>query len=131
MVEKEDPELTSTHEYTKIKITYRATIYENDLKMSRKDSPQLKTKKEPHRWLGVADMQCSQDPHPRLTTHLWREYHNPRGPPQGVRGPSPTSGSPVPEVLHWEDESPRTAGFENQWTYVQESMKAVGNRLHS
>ena len=89
MVEKEDPELTSTHEYTKIKITYRATIYENDLKMSRKDSPQLKTKKEPHRWLGGADMQCSQDPHPRLTTHLWREYHNPRGPPQGVRGPAP------------------------------------------
>ena len=45
MVEKEDPELTSTHEYTKIKITYRATIYENDLKMSRTVFLQLRIEK--------------------------------------------------------------------------------------
>lgn len=39
---REDPELTSSHEHTKIITTYSATIYENDLKTSRKDIPQVK-----------------------------------------------------------------------------------------
>ena len=112
MVEKEDPELTSTHEYTRIQTTYRATIYEN----AQKRFPTTEDKEGTTlSWIGGAETQYSQDPHPRLTTHLWKEYHNPGGPPQGVRGPRPTSGSPIPEVLHGEDESPRTAGFENQW----------------
>ena len=44
MVEYEDSELTSSHGNTKMITTYRATIYENDLKTSRKDFP---LKKEP------------------------------------------------------------------------------------
>ena len=43
MMEKEDPEITSSQGHTKITTTYRATIYENNLKTSRKDFPQLKT----------------------------------------------------------------------------------------
>ena len=43
MVEKEDPELTSSHGHTKITTIYRAVICENDLKSSRKDFLQLKT----------------------------------------------------------------------------------------
>ena len=35
MMEWEDPELTSTHRHTKITTIYRATIDENDLKISR------------------------------------------------------------------------------------------------
>ena len=42
IMEWEDPELTSSHEHTKITTIYRATTYENDLKTSRKDFPQLK-----------------------------------------------------------------------------------------
>ena len=42
MVESEDAELIS-HRHTKITTTYRATIYENNLKASKKDFPQLKT----------------------------------------------------------------------------------------
>ena len=42
MVEQEDPELSSSHNHTKITTIYRATLSENDLKTSRKDSPQLK-----------------------------------------------------------------------------------------
>ena len=43
MAEQEDPELTSSHGYTKITTTYRATVYENDLKTTSKDFPHLKT----------------------------------------------------------------------------------------
>ena len=43
MGEYEDPELTSTYGHTKIITIYRATIYENNLKTSKKDFLQLKT----------------------------------------------------------------------------------------
>lgn len=43
MVEKENPEIISSHGHTKITATYRAIIYENDLETTRKDFPQLKT----------------------------------------------------------------------------------------
>ena len=42
MVEQEDPELTSSHGYSKITTIYRATIHEEDWKTSRKDLLQLK-----------------------------------------------------------------------------------------
>ena len=42
MAEKEDPELTSSHEHTKITSTYRVTFYENNLETSREGFPQLK-----------------------------------------------------------------------------------------
>ena len=42
MVEEEDPELTSFHGHTQIVTLYRATIYENNLKTSRKDFPHLR-----------------------------------------------------------------------------------------
>ena len=42
MVEKEDSELTSFHRHTEITTIYRATIFENHLKSSKKDSLQLK-----------------------------------------------------------------------------------------
>ena len=48
MAEYIDPELTTSHRHTKIRTTYKATIYENDLKTSRKDFPQLKTKRRNH-----------------------------------------------------------------------------------
>ena len=48
MVEYEDPGLASSYEHTKITTTYRQTISENDLKTSRKDFPQLKTKRRNH-----------------------------------------------------------------------------------
>ena len=43
MAEKGDPELTPSHGHTKITTTHREIIYENDLKTSRKEFPQLKT----------------------------------------------------------------------------------------
>ena len=46
MVEKE-PELISSHRHIKITTTYRAIIYDNNLKTNRKDFPQLDMKKEP------------------------------------------------------------------------------------
>ena len=48
MVEEEDPELTSFHGHTQIVTLYRATVYENNLKTSRKDFPQLSKKKKPN-----------------------------------------------------------------------------------
>ena len=42
MLKQDNPELTSSHGYTKITTIYRATIYENDLKTSRNYFPQLK-----------------------------------------------------------------------------------------
>ena len=42
MVEEEDPELTSFHGHTQTVTLYRATIYENNLKTSRKDVPHLR-----------------------------------------------------------------------------------------
>ena len=41
MVE-DDPELTSSHRYTKITAIYRTTIDENNMKTSIKSFPQLK-----------------------------------------------------------------------------------------
>ena len=41
MPESQDPEFTSSYEHsTKLQLLYTATIYENDLKTSRKDFPQ-------------------------------------------------------------------------------------------
>ena len=40
MAEWEDPELTCSHEHTKMKAIYRTAIYENNLKTSRKGFPQ-------------------------------------------------------------------------------------------
>ena len=47
MVEWEETELISSCWHTRIMTTHKATISENDLKMSRKDFPHLMTKKEP------------------------------------------------------------------------------------
>ena len=44
MVDWEETELTSFCWHTRIMTTHKATIYENDLKMSRKDFPHLMTK---------------------------------------------------------------------------------------
>ena len=52
MVEKEDSELTSSHTYTEITTIHRATISENYLKSSRKDSPQLKIQRRNHNDMG-------------------------------------------------------------------------------
>lgn len=42
MAEWENSELVSSHRHTKTAITYRAAVHENDMKTSRKESPQLK-----------------------------------------------------------------------------------------
>ena len=42
MVEEDDPELTSSHRYTKSTAIYRTTIDENNMKTSIKSFPQLK-----------------------------------------------------------------------------------------
>ena len=42
MVEQEDPELTSSHGYTKTTATYRITLSEDDLKTSRTALLQLR-----------------------------------------------------------------------------------------
>lgn len=42
IVEQEDPELTLSRGHSKITTIYRETIYEDDLKTSTKDFPQLK-----------------------------------------------------------------------------------------
>ena len=42
MAEYKDPEITSSHRYTKITALYRATTGEKDKKISRKDLLQLK-----------------------------------------------------------------------------------------
>ena len=47
MVEQEDSELTSSHGNNKITTIYRAAIYDDYMKTSRKDFTQLKIKKEP------------------------------------------------------------------------------------
>lgn len=46
MAGQEDIKLNFSHGHTKITIIYRATTHENDLKINRKDVPQLKVKKE-------------------------------------------------------------------------------------
>lgn len=40
--EWEDPELTSSYRHRKCTTSYRTTLYENDVKTSRKDFPRLK-----------------------------------------------------------------------------------------
>ena len=50
--EKEDPELTSSHRYTKITAIYRTTIDENNLKTSRKSFPQPKIQRRKHNRTG-------------------------------------------------------------------------------
>ena len=42
MAEQEDPELTSSHGHTKITTIYRATVDDNELKVSGKDFPKPK-----------------------------------------------------------------------------------------
>lgn len=69
------------------------------------------------------------DPHPRSATHKRGKYHSSRGSPQGVRGPSPTLGSPAQEVLHQEGEPPECLALRTDKAYVWESWRAVGNRL--
>ena len=52
MVGQEDPELTSSHGYTRITATYTATVYKNHLQTSRKDFPQLKIQRKNHNEMG-------------------------------------------------------------------------------
>lgn len=103
MVEKEYPELTSTHEYTRIQTTYRATIYEN----AQKRFPTTEDKEGTTlSWIGGAETQYSQDPDPQADnppmegiSQSWRSsprskrskahirLPNPRGPTRGRRVP--------------------------------------------
>ena len=65
MVEEEDPEFTSFHGHTQTVTLYRATIYENNLKTSRKDFPQLKIQRRNHSEMNRgAETWCRRDPHP-------------------------------------------------------------------
>ena len=50
LVEEKDPEFSSSHRYTKITIIYRATVYGNDLKTSRKDFSITQDKKKEPQW---------------------------------------------------------------------------------
>ena len=67
---------------------------------------------------------------PRSVTHKWEDYHKCRGPPQGVRGPSPTSGSPA-QGCCTRKTRPQKVSLENQRDYIQESQRAAGNKVHS
>ena len=51
----ENPWAHPPYGHTKVKATYRATTYENDLKISRKDFPRLKIYKRNHNEVGKSD----------------------------------------------------------------------------
>ena len=75
--EQEEPELIASSGHTKIATIYRATIYENDLKMSRKHFPQLKTQKRSHTKVGRMGRDSLVRSHTsQLVIPKWEEYHN-------------------------------------------------------
>lgn len=49
MAEEEDTKLTSSNEQKKITTTYGTTVYESDLKTSRKIFVQLKVQRQKHK----------------------------------------------------------------------------------
>lgn len=62
MAEQKDPELISSYGYAKIKITYKATIYDNDFQANRKKVSTVKDiNKEPNETIKGVKMQSSQD----------------------------------------------------------------------
>ena len=76
---------TRLSDWTKL---IRPSIYEYHVKTSRKDFPDIKKKSqwdgyEGQRW-GVDNTQS-----PVWVTHKWKEDHDCRGAPQGLRHPSP------------------------------------------
>lgn len=124
MVQWEEAELTSSCWHTKIMTTHKAAIYENDLKMSRKDFPPLMTKKEPRQdeYRGKGIVQSD--------VHLWagnsqkKKYHNHSSPPHSWWS-VPHIGSPIPRVLRQEDEPPEHPALKTSDVDVQESWMAM------
>lgn len=94
------PLLISPHRHTKMTTIYRATIYEKDLRTSRKDSPQINTQRRNHNKIGAgAETPYSQDPHSQVGhppgTWFWEDNHNCRHALQGARALSLVLGSPT------------------------------------
>ena len=90
------PELTSSHGCTKIVTTHRATICEHNLKANRKSfHNERHLEGTTVRWIEGVEMRYVRTHMPGPATHKWEDNYNHRGPPQGVRGPNSTSGSPA------------------------------------
>lgn len=87
----ENTELSS-HRHVKITTTYKATIYENDLKASRKDWPQLKISRRNHKMDRKGEDAIQSGYTGMQGMHKWESHHNCGGLLQGARGPNPTLG---------------------------------------
>lgn len=92
MLDCKDPEFTSLHRHTKIAITYRASICENNLQTSRKKFPQLKIQRRHHNEMGRrgGDVVKSEP-----TPLGWRLTNGKSITAQRWWGPRPTLGSPA------------------------------------
>lgn len=78
MGEWEETEITSSCVHTKVTITYRETIYENDLKTNRKKFPQLKDIKKEVQQDGSKGQRCRivRTHTPGLVIYKRKNYHN-------------------------------------------------------
>ena len=124
----ENTELSSSHRYIKITTTYKATIYENDLKASRKDFPQLKISSRNHNKMDRKDEDAIQAGYTGMVMHKWESYHNCGGSLQGTRGPNPTLVFPGKGFRNGKTGPQNVWLWKNNGACFWESQTAVGNR---
>lgn len=129
IAEQEDPELTTSHGYTKFTTTYRTAvfIYENDRDQKKMFST-LKTKRNHNEMVGGMGTWYSQDPHSQFGDPQTRGISPSQRSSPRSKGFKPYIRLPNLGILHQEDKPREHLALKTSGAQDKKRQRTIGNR---